>query len=555
MLNGNLDLDSQSAATEDLLAILETHSSRASTSPSPVRRSTSRRSTTTSRAECSRSARSRSVVMAVVLALMFRVRWRLLPLLAVHDRRDLDVLDPRVGRHRPLARDDLRAPDPDRARHRLRDPDPQPGRRGSRARPRPAPDRGDARQPGATADRRHRRRSRRLHGSATLEGADDPRLRGVARDRRRRCSVVGIIVPATTLGIREWSKPTEVRGPSLVEHIVVKLGGLPAKAGLGCSSHRCVLFVGGILVEGRTKIESDPIKWIDQNSDVVADVERLENETGFGTTLGVVVKANNVFEQEVDRLTRRSRSTPKRATRSCRRRARHHDGQDHRRSGATVIPPTEEDIVGLGGICPTRTTARTCARRGGSDREPGQPPAGAGQPRGASRARRRTQGRPRFPYQALDPAADSILLEGLPAGQDRYGHPGGPRDGRHRPAREPLVEPGRAHLPRAGLAGLWLVLRFRSFSRALLALVPVFLAVGASSLIVALLGIQLSPLTTVSGPLVIASCTEFSVLIFGRYSKSGSGTSRHEKPATRRHPAPGERSSRRRSPRSAASPS
>jgi hypothetical protein len=47
--------------------------------------------------------------------------------------------------------------------------------------------------------------------------------------------------------------------------------------------------------------------------------------------------------------------------------------------------------------------------------------------------------------------------------------------------------------------------------------VPVFLAVGASSLIVGLLGIQLSPLTTVSGPLVIASCAEFSVLIFGRY--------------------------------------
>jgi hypothetical protein len=48
-------------------------------------------------------------------------------------------------------------------------------------------------------------------------------------------------------------------------------------------------------------------------------------------------------------------------------------------------------------------------------------------------------------------------------------------------------------------------------------LVPVFLAVGASSLIVGLAGIQLSPLTTVSGPLVIASCTEFSVLILGRY--------------------------------------
>ncbi len=53
--------------------------------------------------------------------------------------------------------------------------------------------------------------------------------------------------------------------------------------------------------------------------------------------------------------------------------------------------------------------------------------------------------------------------------------------------------------------------------RALLALVPVLLAVGVSSLFVGLLGFSLSPLTTVSGPLVIASCAEFSVLILGRY--------------------------------------
>ena len=119
---------------------------------------------------------------------------------------------------------------------------------------------------------------------------------------------------------------------------------------------------------------------------------------------------------------------------------------------------------------------------------------------------------------ALDPAADSILLEGLPAGQPPVSAT---------PAGLATVGIGllenlssnRAELTYLALclAGLWLVLRLRSLSRALLALVPVFLAVGTSSLIVALLGIQLSPLTTVSGPLVIATCTEFSVLIFGRY--------------------------------------
>ena len=65
--------------------------------------------------------------------------------------------------------------------------------------------------------------------------------------------------------------------------------------------------------------------------------------------------------------------------------------------------------------------------------------------------------------------------------------------------------------------GVFLIIRLRSLSRTLLALVPVVLAVGVSSLIVGLAGIELSPLTTVGGPLVIATCAEFSVLILGRY--------------------------------------
>ncbi|MDZ7675689.1 MAG: MMPL family transporter [Acidimicrobiales bacterium] len=53
--------------------------------------------------------------------------------------------------------------------------------------------------------------------------------------------------------------------------------------------------------------------------------------------------------------------------------------------------------------------------------------------------------------------------------------------------------------------------------RAALTLVPVGLAIGTSSVVIGLVGLTLSPLTTVSGPLVIATCTEFSVLITARY--------------------------------------
>jgi hypothetical protein len=50
-----------------------------------------------------------------------------------------------------------------------------------------------------------------------------------------------------------------------------------------------------------------------------------------------------------------------------------------------------------------------------------------------------------------------------------------------------------------------------------LALVPVFLAIGLGALVVWAFDITLSPLTTVSGPLVVASVAEFSVLIMGRH--------------------------------------
>ena len=41
-------------------------------------------------------------------------------------------------------------------------------------------------------------------------------------------------------------------------------------------------------------------------------------------------------------------------------------------------------------------------------------------------------------------------------------------------------------------------------------MIPVLLAVGTSAVLVRLLGVTLSPLTTVGGPLVVATCAEFS---------------------------------------------
>ena len=189
-------------------------------------------------------------------------------------------------------------------------------------------------------------------------------------------------------------------------------------------------------------------------------------------------------------------------------------------AGATVIPPSEDDIVGAA----ADAMAANARHREGAGRLADQTATQLNLRIAAASLEERAvlvdelKADLDARIEALELDADSILLTDLPEDQDAV---------RATPAGLATVGIGllenlsanRATLTylALSLAGLFLLLRFRSLSRALLALVPVFLAVGASSLIVGLLGIELSPLTTVSGPLVIATCAEFSVLILGRY--------------------------------------
>ena len=346
--------------------------------------------------------------------------------------------------------------------------------------------------------------------------------------------IVGIVVPTSALGIREWKKRTEERPPSVVERIVVRLGGLPTSFGLPLILLSAALFVGGVLAEGSAEIESDPIKWIDQDSQVVKDIETLEVETGFSSTLGILVAANNVNDQDVIDLvwefTLDAESRPDGAVVSTSS-AVNTMGKILLVDEAVPVSPTSVDIEASISQMPPAVKSALY---------PGQYPGGwddvnpdeAVDPTStqvnlrlapASLEQRSVlvdelEADLQARIDALDLPADSILLVDLPEGQDPV---------RLTPAGLATVGIGllenlsanRANLTYLALclAGVFLVLRFRSFTRGLLALVPVMLAVGVSSLVVGLLGLTLSPLTTVSGPLVIATCAEFSVLILGRY--------------------------------------
>jgi len=64
---------------------------------------------------------------------------------------------------------------------------------------------------------------------------------------------------------------------------------------------------------------------------------------------------------------------------------------------------------------------------------------------------------------------------------------------------------------------LFILLRLRSPIRAVLCLVPVLIATGAANLVAFALGLKLSPMTAVGGPIVIAMCAEFTTLILWRF--------------------------------------
>ena len=81
------------------------------------------------------------------------------------------------------------------------------------------------------------------------------------------------------------------------------------------------------------------------------------------------------------------------------------------------------------------------------------------------------------------------------------------------------IESNRATLTylAIGFVALFLMVRLRSITRSLLSLVPVLIAIGLTSLVAYALGFELSPMTAVGGPLVMAICTEFTSLILLRF--------------------------------------
>ena len=329
----------------------------------------------------------------------------------------------------------------------------------------------------------------------------------------------GIVLPATILGAREYHSRSagHGEGESIVERLVVRLGSLPTAAAIPLVVASIALFLGGVALEGRFEIQSDPIRWIDQDSQTVADLDTLEEATGFSSTLGVLVTANNVYADEVAQVVHEftvdAEARPEVANSSSLVSTM---AKIIQLDGTTSLAPTSADLLAAAEVA-SPDIRRVLVTEDGTATQLNLRLAPASLDERAELVEE-LEADLDARIAALDLPDGSVLRKGLdpddppiravPAGLAVVGT-----------ALLDNLSANRAVLTYLGLAlaALFLLLRLRSVGRAVLTLVPVGLAIGTSSVVVGAFGLTLSPLTTVSGPLVIASCTEFSVLITARY--------------------------------------
>lgn len=318
--------------------------------------------------------------------------------------------------------------------------------------------------------------------------------------------VAAILIPVALLSIRERRSPTtEYHQQRVVEKTMTGLGRLPQWMVAPLMVVTAGLFVLGLFLEEQTPIQTDPQRWVDQGSQVVADLDELAAQTSTTSELSVYIRSDDVFTDDVSQFVTDLGTT---------------ELEDYPETlvtasglpmtvyylmnfpGATSLAPTGEDLALAYDVAPREIQEAIVAADGTA-----------------------TNLTFRVGPSSLDTRkdiVDDIRTETAP------GAALAPPDGvSATPAGLAVVGVGllesltenRLLLTAVALGGvtLWLLIRLLSVVKTLLVMVPVLLAVGASATIVYLTGITVSPLTTVSGPLVIAICTEFTVLIMFRH--------------------------------------
>ena len=312
------------------------------------------------------------------------------------------------------------------------------------------------------------------------------------------CSIIG---PLAALGIREYRSPTVGKDfrEGKLGRLVVRLGNLPTKIAPVLVVLSAAVFIGGVVVEDKLVLQTDPIEWVDQDSQVIDDLDRLQAETSSSSELGVFVQSDDIFDDAtvgfVDEFAKEQLD----------------EYEDKLLTASSIVTTVSflMEIPGAGDVAPTGEEVEAAFAVAPPDIQRST----ANEEGGALNLIFRTgEGDLDERAEVVRDVRDTVdPPEGVTATPSGLAVVGvGLLDN---------LEANRILLTYLAIlfVFLFLAVRLRSVVRSLLSMVPVLIAVGAASLVAFSLDLKLSPLTAVGGPLVVAVCTEFTSLILLRF--------------------------------------
>jgi len=313
--------------------------------------------------------------------------------------------------------------------------------------------------------------------------------------------VCSIMLTLAVLGIREYKSPTQGKDFSKgrMSRLVVWLGSLPAKSAIPLALAAAVIFLGGVAVEGKLTLQTDPIQWLNPDNHAVQQIETLKAATGSTNQIGVVVSTDHPFSQQTIDYVAKLADT------------------ESKKYGAVIFPgaglvasidefltvpgtvdvhPTGAQMEAIYLLAP-EALRKTMVADNGHDLN-------------VIFLARSNE------LSTLQPMIDNLVKDNPPPPGITVAAGGIGVVGvglLHN------LDKSRTLMTYLALlfVGAFLAVRLRSLIRSLLSLVPVLVAVGAVSIIAVAGNIKLSPVTAVSGPLVVAVCTEFTSLILLRF--------------------------------------
>jgi uncharacterized protein len=312
--------------------------------------------------------------------------------------------------------------------------------------------------------------------------------------------VCSIMLTLAILGIREYKSPTRAKDFSkgVLSRLVVWLGGLPSKSAVPLALASLVIFLGGVAVEGKLVLQTNPIQWLNPNTQAIKNIVTLKNDTGADQQIGAVIETSSPWSDTTAAYV---------ANMSNRLVAEYPNvlfppqgivnnlDQIINFPGASQVAPTGAQSEALYLLAPPAVQKVMVANGGYALNV-------------IFKVRVDN-------LSLLQPVITTLEHESPPPGIHVF--PGGIS----------IVGVGllenlsktRVLVIYLALAfvAIWLALRLRSIVRSVLSLIPVLIAVGAVSLIAEAFGIKLSPLTAVAGPLVVAVATEFTSLMLLRF--------------------------------------